>query len=686
MVRDVKRRIPSVLESLLCLVCSFTVGPLAGCSTDHLITPGRLPDSGQALGTDAGQVFPDTGIGGGSLRLDRLAPDHGSFAGGTETVLRGSGFTEDAEVRVGGRLVQPADTTLIDERRLRVIVPPGEVGPADVELTSDAGRVLLPDGFIYDPFFVYPDRGAVSGGTQIEIVGSGTTFDDQTSIDLGGQPCGDVVAVSPTRMTCRTPASVAGAVDVTVNQAGAPVAIAEDAFTYYDSSDPVNGGLGGGPLDGALNVTVVNAGSGAPEPDAFVIVGDDLSTPYQGTTDLRGQITFSGADLVGPTTVHVAKECFEKTSFVAFDATDVTVFLNFACPPPPNPGGGLGRGRFGSTVAGELIWEGPNEFGPNPWLNVPAPGPNEIRVTYVMTTDASPDQGLIWPGIGVNGEHRVLEVLPNDGRPHLGYPYRVFARPSGFAVFALAGIEDVQTRVFSPYVMGIARNVLAGPGEDVVGADMVMNIPLDTTLDVDLNDIPRSVRSGPDRFRVEAYLDLGGEGVIRRSIVRDELLCLSDEQCPAKHTCEPVNVGGGSQLVCVQRFDVVRGLNAQVPFRLFDQPSRSGALRDGRFWIRGGWYTGPFESTPYSVRVDQGIASTGVAAVNDFLGIPEPVEPPLGARLGADRVLRWEADRDPPAFHVVVLTGSDNQAAWRLFVPGDVNEAIASGSRNHRWH
>ena len=65
-------------------------------------------------------------------------------------------------------------------------------------------------------------------------------------------------------------------------------------------------------------------------PGAFVLIGDDLDGPYQGRTDARGQITFSGDDLEGPLTIHVAAKCMERASIVAFDAANVTIHL-----PPP---------------------------------------------------------------------------------------------------------------------------------------------------------------------------------------------------------------------------------------------------------------------------------------------------------------------------------------------------------------
>src|SRR5262249_30388750 len=155
--------------------------------------------------------------------------------------------------------------------------------------------------------------------------------------------------------------------------------IVEEAYTYVDTSDTTNGGLGGGSIRGSINVTVINSLSGNPVEDAFVLLGNDPSSSQQGRTNADGRVTFSQSGLRGAATLHVAKHCFETTTFVAFDAANVTVFLlpwfDLACADPSSAtgGGGGGVGRAGASVSGELIWKGSQEFGPNPWFNVPPP-------------------------------------------------------------------------------------------------------------------------------------------------------------------------------------------------------------------------------------------------------------------------------------------------------------------------
>ncbi|HUF85549.1 MAG TPA: IPT/TIG domain-containing protein, partial [Acidimicrobiia bacterium] len=617
---------------------------LAGCSDPPLIDGDAhipTPDAGPA--PDSGPEFDDGGgIGMTDLSLARVVPDHGPFIGGNEVILRGNGFTADGTATFGGREVQGADHRLIDARRLSAVVPAGEVGIVDVTYTVDGETVTLPDGYRYDPIYVEPDSGAVAGGTFVSIIGSGTDFADGDVVSFGRAPCTDVTVVSPTRITCRTPPSAAGSVDVTVIDGDDAAEIsAEDAFTYFDSSDPFSGGLGGGPLEGTINVTVIDAMTGAPVPDAYSIVGEDLTTPHQGLTDSLGQITFSGEDIVPPATVHVSKFCYERTSFVAFDARDVTIFLVPWMDPmcgmgSPPPGGG--RGRNGAVIEGHLQW--PTDMAMMEWYNVPEPRSGWVRVAYVYTTQArlgfeNPD-----PAAG-GGTQRVLES-PLTAE---GFPYSIFARPAGLAVYALAGLENTTTGRFIPYIMGVARNVLAGPGETVSGVNILMNIPLDHYLDVALTELPMEARSGPDRYRLQANIDLGGEGIIVRNVNGDEL-------------------------------DVLRRRDASRTFRFVAQPSLENALADGRYRVEAGWFTGDFDSPPYTVAVENGVTAVDTTlTIGAFLGIPQATAPAYGERLPADRILRWSADGPDPSLHIVLIQGADGNPAWRQFLPGDVREA-----------
>ncbi len=618
---------------------------LAGCGREAGFVPPDsmvVRDAGQAL--DVGSTFSDSAIGRTDLSIERVVPNHGSFRGGNRVILRGSGFTADALVTIGGREVQGDEHELIDSRRLGVIAPVGEVGLVDVTVTVGDTTLTLEDGYTYDALDVDPTRGSASGGTFVTVTGRGTDFEEGDTVILGRTECMDVQIVSPTRITCRTPPSSAGFVDVTVRRAAdASETVAVDAFEYYETSDALNGGLGGGPITGVLNVTVINGSTGRPVEDAFAIVGEDLSTEYQGLTNAVGQITFSGPDVMGPLTVHVAKHCFERTSFVAFDATDVTVFLRPwmipECAMPGELGPGGGRGRNAAIIEGHLVW--PIDMTAMNWFNVPEARAGWQRVAYVYTTIY--ETGYPNPNPAASGMiQRVLETSFEEG----GYPYRIVARPAGLAVYALAGLEEVGSGRFIPYVMGVARNVLAGPGDTVGNVDLSMTIPLDHFIEVELGALPPPASRGPDRFRFDALLDLGGEGLIHR-------------------------------VVNGQDFDILRTRDTSRPFRFLAEPALERTLADGRYRIIAGWHTTEFDQSPETVVVQNGITNVDeIVSLPDFLGIPQAISPSYGERLPADRILRWSSGEGvEPDFYFIVIVGADANPAWRMFVPGSVTEA-----------
>ncbi len=515
------------------LAAFVVAASFSGCSCNEqpLIV---LPEIGvRDAGPDTGTVDPDDGsvLVPTELSLSRVSPDHGPFSGGTVAILRGSGFTDNAQVRFAAQAVQPADHRLIDTRRLQVVVPAGMVGSVDVSIEINGATTTLHNGYTYDALRVTPSSGSIAGGTFIEITGSGTEFMTGDRVLLGRTACADVRIVSPMVITCRTPAASAGTVDVVIERpADGSRITAVQAYSYYDSTDPLGGGLGGGGLEGSLNLTVINAQTDDAVEGAFALVTpadgtrDLSSSPYQGLTDARGQRTFSGPDLRGQQVIHISKDCFERVSFVAFDARDVTVQLTPLMDPRCGMGSGNqnpGRGRNGAIVSGELQFKGPDEFqqGPQPWIAVPEARVGWERVAYVYATQADIDS--VNPDPSANGAmQRVTEADIGAN----GYNYSIFVRPGGMAVYALAGLENARSGQFIPYVIGVRRGVLAGPGQTVPNMHILMDRTLDRNLVVELGATPQrpppnvTGSTGPTRFRTQLALDLGGEGVISRVV------------------------------------------------------------------------------------------------------------------------------------------------------------------------
>lgn len=641
------------MKRTLLLVLVMLVSVQVGCSREQQ-GYGGLQFDGSADARADGQ-FPDGAFFSDALSIVRLSPSNGPFIGGNRVILRGTGFTDGVQVSFGPGDVQPPDHRVIDDRRLEVIVPAGLVGEVNVRITRGQDSAELANGYRYDPISISPTSGSISGGTLIEIVAASAAFEAGDVVRVGNSNCADVTVISETQMTCRTPAGPPDTVDVRIMQAGGTELSSLGAFTYYDSSDPVGGGLGGGQLTGTINITALNAETSEPIDGVFVIVDEDRNGPFQGRTNVQGQVTFSGPGLSGQHNVHLSKECFENTSFVSFDARDVTVFMQYTCPPPPSQGGGGGVGRNAAFIEGELIFRGPGEFqsGPQLWNDVPEPSNGWARVAYVFTTwqsissFAGDRNNRRNPPPSLGGAARIEEESGDTGEN--GHLYSILARPAALAVVAMAGLEEASTGTFRPYVMGVRRNVLANPAQTVSGADIVMDHPLDRVSEFRLGALPPPVAAGPDRFRVEAYLDLGGEGVVVRDI--------GDE--------DPY-----------QMFDVLGRRVGLSPFRFPFQTALSGNLSDARYRVFAGWYSGDGEDFPATVTITNGLRNVDTTVqLPDFLGIPVVTVPAEFDTIPADRIIRWQAAGENPDFFWLRLIGPDGQPAWSHFVRGDQRQA-----------
>ena len=627
-------RLLAALMILSCAACSRATYQVAA------LTDAGVADSG-AAGEPA---FPITGINSPTLTLTAVEPGSGPFSGGTTVVVRGSGFDDSAVIRVGGVEVRPDDIKLDGRNRITIVVPAGQVGPADITLTQGGKSVTLPGGFVYNGLRVTPPQGSSAGGSLVEIAISGGMLTDASTIEFDGAPCTELRVLGPQLGSCKTPAHDPGLVDVIVrpDDSSLPL-IAPKGYAYIDSLDAVGGGLSGGSITGTINITVVDPDTGALIPEALVLLGDDPAGKFRGLTDNRGAITFSDVDLRGPVTVHVSAKCFQRTSIVSFDAQDVTVYLyavpDLSCAGDGEPG--PARRQLAATISGQLLFSGNKEFAINSWDIVPKPKDNEVRVAYVFTTKSGVDSQNPDPS-GAGAEMaRIVEDTARLG--DRGYVYRIVARPAGLAVYALCGLERLDTNEFTPYVMGIAHNVVTWPGEETRNVDLAMNITLDHELAVSLAGYPPSTAAGPDEFRVRAYIDLGGEGVIVREVGRLE-------------------------------YDVLTRKTGSELFRFLGQPAFRGALAGATYYVQAGTYTGKTD-VPFTSQKRTGVAQTTTPlAFRDFLGIPQLAAPANGSTIPEDRKLRFTIDGPSPDLITVDILGGNGLPAWTLVLPGSARE------------
>jgi hypothetical protein len=488
----------------------------------------------------------------------------------------------------------------------------------------------------------------VTGRTKVSLFGTSTLWDASAVVTFDGAPATDCDILSATRIDCKTPPGEPGGADVEVAGGEGPAAFddeVKDGFEYYNAADPIGGGLGGGPLDGQMNVTVLDVTTLLPVVGAFVMIGIDGATPYQGLTNALGQIVFEGDDLVGRHQVSAGHEGFESTSFVSFDARDVTIFLvpipPPSPPPPPPP-------REPARLTGVLIFDGPNEFGPNPWVIIPDPRVNEAKVCYVSTTKPDLYHDAMTPGDG----GRVLEVDPERvdfGHQPDEYYFDIWARPSALAAWALCGLEAVDEGnlaideenggYFIPYAMGVRRNIIAAPGDVLEDQDIHVNIPLDHLAIANLECTPEGSDAGPDRYRVDTYIDLGGEGLIGR------------DDASVLH------------------------VDPAADFRFGAQPPLMSDISDAQFWFVGGGYTGVDERNPFSVAIEKGIFDLSEPiTIGDFLGVPDLIDPPYAGTV-ENNTFTWESlGCGTSTFNMVIINTAEAIPipVWRVFVEGTV--------------
>ncbi|MBR57450.1 MAG: hypothetical protein CMH54_05250 [Myxococcales bacterium] len=489
------------------------------------------------------------------LRVDSITPVEGPQAGGTEVEIEGGGFFNDVQVRFGA-MPAPA-IEQIDFNRLVVETPPGAPGFVDVVLTQDHQEIVLKDGFEYKAsglqvFLMHPNRGSRAGGTYFRIVGAG--FHPGTRVFIGDREA-FIELDGSQRITGFSPRGIPGFADVRITSGGQSLLL-ERGWLYFDPAAYLTG-TWGDPVDEAVNVTVLEAMTGDPVMGAFVTLGHDPSTPFQGLTDLNGQITLSGPGLVGPVVMTAAKSGYTAFTIAKFDAENATVHLYRLNPPSPgqpppvdnlDPGAvqgqvfGLGKyvvippgeceevvfdPESGVPLCGSCIDDGDcnggfcvedesnqkyctrgctndedcpaqfvcSSFGWSEPRCLPTPGIKEIRC-YVAPSSIFAAEPEYLPG-GIVGDQGVFEFE---------------ARLGDVAIVCEGGVLDSVTGVFTPLVMGLQRHAFVLPNETTIDLNIHLNIPLRGSMNLRLGN-PLSPEQFPYRS-IRGYLDLGSDGVV----------------------------------------------------------------------------------------------------------------------------------------------------------------------------
>jgi hypothetical protein len=182
-----------------------------------------------------------------------ISPVGGPLAGGTLITITGTDFTLNRTlVKIGANFATAV--TVTSSTSLTARTPPGTLGPADVIVTTDAGdSAPLSGGFTYAPAPVVssvtvtgqspgtPARGPMGQETPVTI--RGTDFQANATVIIGGQPAINVVPISPTEITARSPRRrlplPPGGVPVVVRNPDLQEGVLDPGFEYFLLPAPV---------------------------------------------------------------------------------------------------------------------------------------------------------------------------------------------------------------------------------------------------------------------------------------------------------------------------------------------------------------------------------------------------------------------------------------------------------------
>ena len=186
----------------------------------------------------------------------------------TQAVPVGNGPTRIA-ISGGNAFVTngTASLTMIDTTTFAVSTKSVGFSAADIAVIGDLAYLVNPAGSVSvislaaPPVAtsVSPSSGSASGGTAVEVNGSG--FVAGATVSIGDTACTSVTFTSATSLSCTTPAGTAGAANVVVTNPDAQTSTLTGGFTYTSSG---GGGGGGGNPDPATVVTP----SASPTPTA----------------------------------------------------------------------------------------------------------------------------------------------------------------------------------------------------------------------------------------------------------------------------------------------------------------------------------------------------------------------------------------------------------------------------------
>ncbi|MCB9854214.1 MAG: IPT/TIG domain-containing protein [Phycisphaerales bacterium] len=258
-------------------------------------------------------------------QIDSVEPASGPSAGGNTVTINGNNFTSGVAVLFGN--IASSSVIIINEQTLTALVPSGVVGMVDVTIRGGGQSASLVDGYQYLPdgpqiASISPSSGPTAGGTDVTI--GGNQFTVGNAVLFGELAATSVNVVNNHVIIARTPASIAGIVDVSVvaNNGAATLA---NAFEYI-GPDPVIFEIAAispdtGPTVGGTSVTILGEGF---TPDTGVLLGDLAATEVE-YINARLIVAKTPSQSAGTVDVRLIRSGEERTLVNGFEYVGASV-------------------------------------------------------------------------------------------------------------------------------------------------------------------------------------------------------------------------------------------------------------------------------------------------------------------------------------------------------------------------
>ena len=190
-----------------------------------------------------------------------VTPTEGSTAGGTEVVIKGSGFIAGSSVTIG---VKVTSLTIVSENELKAkTAPEATAGKYEVIVVDKRGASSGGPSFTYvaPPAVssIAPAEGSTEGGTSVTVKGTSFSKAVTMTVKIGGAEATGVSVVSATELTAKTPAGSVGKAAVVVSDEFGTSGSATQ-FAYFAPPTVTKVEPSAGPTTGGTSVKVKGTG------------------------------------------------------------------------------------------------------------------------------------------------------------------------------------------------------------------------------------------------------------------------------------------------------------------------------------------------------------------------------------------------------------------------------------------